>query len=587
MEKSGWLVKGQAIETDGQSRALLKFDQFGQIEVDSSTRLELVETNQNEQRLSLTRGRIYVSINAPPRMFVVGTPAAAAIDLGCAYTLDVNEQGESLLRVTSGWVALRLGEREELVPSGTACLARPGQGAGTPYLQDSSQALQHALSQYDFSGGGAAAIDSILKEARPKDSITLWCLLSKVDAATRERIFARLFSFVQLPDGVTREGVLGLDSKMLQAWREKIDYMTLGIDPQNIDFETGTVRPTGSLNEARYGHTATLLPNGKVLIAGGQAKERNVLATAELFDPQTETFTPAATMNGKRVGHTATLLPNGKVLLTGGSDRSFDTGAIASAEIYDPASDTFAATGAMHYPRVAHRATLLKNGQVLITGGVIIDQTLDVPAEIYDPATGVFTEVGKLNYSRFDHTATLLDNGQVLLTGGGHTQNLEILIAAQAELYDPLSRTFRFTGTMHKARHKHSAIALPDGTVLIMGGADIYLMHGMTANAEIYNPHTEAFVETGQMSTARYKIRDAVVLLKNGKILVAGGGERLELYDSQAGIFIPVKGSLSAAIFMGTATLLSNGNVVIIGGYTDSRNTGILPAAGAWIYIPS
>jgi len=580
------LKAGDRLETDDWASALLKFGRFGQIEARSNTRLELVATSDNEQRLSLQRGKIYASITAPPRMFLVHTPAATAIDMGCAYSLEVNEQGESLLEVLTGWVALDLNGREELVSAGTSCRSRPGKGPGTPFVKDASPEFQDALNKFDFAGD-TAALEVVRNQARQKDAITLWYLLRKIDRERRGEIFDRLSQLLPPPSSVTRGGILELNEQMLQAWREPLEYAALGIDPRQIKFDQGSLTPGNNLNIARFGHTATMLLDGRVLFAGGQDEE--ILNSAEVYDPTTGRFTMTGAMLVKRVAHSATLLRNGKVLIVGGSEDNPFAGGQESAELFDPSSGTFTATGSMHFPRMSHCATLLQDGRVLISGGLNVKGTGNPPAEIYDPATGIFSEVGRLNYARFDHTATLLGNGEVLIAGGAQVIGKRIEVTSNAETFDPATQTFQPAGSLHTPRHKHSAITLASGRVLLMGGTDINLWNGTMASAELYDPASRSFSTTGQMSTARYKMRDAVVGLPNGKILVAGGGERIEVYDPGSGVFVPVSGTVGAARYMGTATVLGDGRVLIAGGYTAPRiKNGIrlLTDGGVWIYSP-
>src|SRR4029434_3988894 len=179
--------------------------------------------------------------------------------------------------------------------------------------------------------------------------------------------------------------------------------------------QSGTWEETGSLANARYGHTATLLPNGKVLVAGGYNLDSGYLVSAELYDPVSGTWSATGSLMIERVGHTATLLPNGKVLVAGGAfDRHL------ASELYDPASGTWSATGSLMIERDSHTATLLPNGRVLVAGGYGFSDVV-APAELYDPASGTWAATGKLANARFGHTATLLPNGKVLVAGGaGH-----------------------------------------------------------------------------------------------------------------------------------------------------------------------
>ena len=234
---------------------------------------------------------------------------------------------------------------------------------------------------------------------------------------------------------------------------------------------TGTFTTTGSMTTSRQEHTATLLNNGMVLIAGGgsitSGGSNFILASAEVYDPATGTFTTTGSMVPGEALHTATLLNNGMVLIAGGIDPTGTTS--ASAELYNPATRTFTAAGRLNTARLYHTATLLNNGMVLIAGGASSPNTL-IPlagAELYNPATGTFTATGSLNAARYRHTATLLNNGTVLFAGG---EAGGFIVLASAELYDPATATFAATGTMNTARLYHKATLLNNGTVLITGG---------------------------------------------------------------------------------------------------------------------
>jgi hypothetical protein len=223
MDATGRLAVGQWLETDGSSRAKIEVGSIGHVEIDPNTRVRLIETNPTEHRLELARGKMSAKIWAPPRLFFVDTPSGVAADLGCAYTLEVDDSGASLLHVTSGWVALQLKGRESMVPAGAACATRPGIGPGTPYFEDASQSFRTNLSKIDFefqkSPDWQATLGNVLAEARPRDTLTLWHLLYRVEGKDRELVYDRLATLAPPPKDVTREGVLQLDDKMLHLWK--------------------------------------------------------------------------------------------------------------------------------------------------------------------------------------------------------------------------------------------------------------------------------------------------------------------------------------------------------------------------------
>ena len=345
------------------------------------------------------------------------------------------------------------------------------------------------------------------------------------------------------------------------------------------DPSPGSVVETKSMSVPRAAHSATLLPNGKVLIAGGCTLDSCEMAddgaTAELYDPAKDEFTPTGRMTTERVSHTATLLPNGKVLIAGGFDRN---GELASAELYDPATGSFSATGSMSTPRGGNSETMLPNGKVLMAGGFNGGRWLST-AELYDPGTGSFSATGEMGGRRGIHTATPLPDGRVLVAGGSSGRG-EILVSA--EVYDPNTRTFRRVGDMKVARHKHAAIALRDGRVLIVGGSDARDGRGRYNSAELFDPTAGAFSATGSMAAERFKLSGSLALLTTGAVLVGAGDEQVEAYDPASGVFRAVGGGVDANLAFTTATVLPDGRVLLAGGYDPV----ITPTANAWVYDP-
>lgn len=218
----GSLAVGQTLETGGASGAKVSVAMIGEVVLEPNTRVRLVTTRLTEHRLALDHGRIHVKISAPPRLFFVNTPSAQAIDLGCEYTLEVDEAGRSLLHVTLGEVALVRDGREVYVPRFAMCESWPGIGPGTPYFEDASETFVRLLESFDFEKGGDEALKALLNEARQRDTFTLWHLLSTVDADRRVLVLNRMIELVRLPAGITREAVLRLDQKTLDDWKDEM-----------------------------------------------------------------------------------------------------------------------------------------------------------------------------------------------------------------------------------------------------------------------------------------------------------------------------------------------------------------------------
>ncbi len=223
---TGRLAVGEWLETDGVSRARIAVGVIGQVQVEPNTRVRLVETRLTEHRLSLARGTIHATIWAPPRLFFVETPSAVAVDLGCAYTLQVDETGAGLVRVSSGWVGFEAEGRESFIPAGALCATRPGIGPGTPCFEDAPEPLQAALVKLDFEQGDpearAIVLNAVLTHSRRRDALTLWHLLSRVREAGRGPVYDRLTALVPPPKGVTRDGILAGDRRMLERWWDEL-----------------------------------------------------------------------------------------------------------------------------------------------------------------------------------------------------------------------------------------------------------------------------------------------------------------------------------------------------------------------------
>ena len=231
ISNDGSLGVGQWLETDATSRAQIAVGSIGDVEIDENTRVRLVANQPTEHRLELARGKMSARIWAPPRLFFVDTPSAVAADLGCAYTLEVGDDGGSLLRVTSGWVALQLKDRESIVPAGAVCETRPGIGPGTPYFEDAPSVFREALQKIDFDNDASsrrAALVTILAWARPRDTLTLWHLLPRFDGEDRVQVYEKMVGLVPPPPHLNREAVLQLDEKQLESWKFSLESIWIG-----------------------------------------------------------------------------------------------------------------------------------------------------------------------------------------------------------------------------------------------------------------------------------------------------------------------------------------------------------------------
>ena len=334
----------------------------------------------------------------------------------------------------------------------------------------------------------------------------------------------------------------------------------------------GEIAMTGHMQEERAVHAATLLPDGKVLITGGFGKGEIFKQSAELYDPLTNTFTLTGNMHVPRAGHQAVLLKNGQVLILGGTVGDTDKHS-KTAELYDPGTGKFTSSGSMQSARMSCSATLLPDGNVLVAGGLDGREPI-TSMEIYDPASGSFTPVGEMQAIKGTNTALQMKNGQVLLIGSDFV----------AEVYDPVS------GTSHalkdspesKVKYKYSTTLLDNGQVLFTGGSDTRDWEGKFATAMLCDPLKDKYIPTGSMHLPRFKHGNSVVLLENGKVLVAGGGEFAELYDPVACEFAEVPGSFNKTLHIATATLLQDNKVLITGGY----EMNIICTKEAWLYKP-
>jgi hypothetical protein len=372
--------------------------------------------------------------------------------------------------------------------------------------------------------------------------------------------------------------------------RETVGDFTVAIAKRSAELydpATDTFSPTGSMVEARGGYSATRLLDGRVLFAGGLtfANDGGQLvstqfATAELYDPKTGLFSATGSMTHAREGQSAALLADGEVLIIGGGGDAA-SGFDQTAELYDPRTGTFRTTGSLVIARYQPTATSLVDGRVLITGGFQIGgQEFAAEAELYDPATGKFSPTGSMTTDRSGFSATLLQNGKVLIAGGGSgTTSL-----ATAELYDPATGEFSRTGSMATGREAHNATLLYDGRVLVAGGS---LSSGvgfddpnmsMTQHGGVRLSVTapagcrRVAISDRPSMAARYDIGPSASSVGPGIVGATVPTTQLtsaEVYDPETGKFTPT-GSMGTVRSLPTATTLPDGRVLFAGG--DSPN---------------
>jgi hypothetical protein len=355
---------------------------------------------------------------------------------------------------------------------------------------------------------------------------------------------------------------------------------------------------------ARPGHAAVLLLDGRVLALGGPIETITPSNAAELYDPDTGGWAATGSMLAPRFEFTATLLPDGKVLVAGGE------GLLTSAELYDPLSGTWTTTGAMATGRYAQSATLLRDGRVLVAGGIVAGDAADdkmPPGELYDPTSGTWTVTGAMATDRYGHTATLLPDGKVLVVGGSQDGSPD---GPFAELYDPINGTWTAAGTLITPRSGHTATLLPDGKVLVAGGGGDRSRElcsptsdtsvgcaNLMASAELYDPQTGAWSATERMIAAR--AGHTATLLADGRVLVAGGSGSpaetacqchaslgsAELYDPASGTWSETASMVDARAAF-TATLLPDGRVLVASGIGFRSPPGSVDLASAELYDP-
>ncbi len=371
-------------------------------------------------------------------------------------------------------------------------------------------------------------------------------------------------------------------------------------DPTRFADATVTVRDYGTTvtqsSQPADGydyHTASLLPDGSVLIVGGTGATEPMHRASLRFIPSTNSYQADAPLQTARMGHVAFTLPGGKIIVAGGQDPTVPGSAFdpvfKSSEIYDPATKTFTAGPDMNFPRRHHVATPLPDGRVLITGGIQLRGTgfgASMNTEIYDPSANKFLAGNTMNEGRWLHTATLLQDGRVLIVGGRSTNctgTCPNFALNSAEIFDPATGNFTPTGALNISRHSHTATLLSDGRVLVLGGEtaeDLGTGDGRVGRAEVYDPATGKFTAWTQLVLPRSG--HAATLLNNGKLWVTGGYRVTSIATDRTELFDPATGTSAEGPLMHefhvrhTATHLPNGEILIFSG-----NNGGQPIAAA------
>jgi N-acetylneuraminic acid mutarotase len=349
--------------------------------------------------------------------------------------------------------------------------------------------------------------------------------------------------------------------------------------PCNGDCARGAWVATQGMRTERQLHTATLLPNGKVLVAGGRKSEFVTLRGAELYDPATSTWTETGPMTRPRAGHTATLLRDGRVLVAGGTAGNVppDWGVTSSSELYDPATATWTPTGAMSTGRFWFDATLLPDGRVLVAGGYA--NRVLASAELFDPATGRWSPTGSLNVARYGLTLTTLADGTVLGVRGSDSDDLQDALKS-TERYDPTTGTWQMAGDAGVGSVMHTATRLPNGRVLIAGGNGGGVgRDAVYALSMLYDPETGAWTQVGDLPGAVYD--HAATVLVDGQVLIAGGTFQTSAFPTLRYEFTPSaatfgpdnlywqpRANVMVARGGATMTALPDGTVLLAGGYT-------------------
>ena len=380
--------------------------------------------------------------------------------------------------------------------------------------------------------------------------------------------------FVRAPGGAERSCIRAKTSGP-GAVGIHINFLILLLAGIRCVYAQATWSATGPMQAPHEQHPATLLSNGKVLVVGTLACGPNCYsgAAAELFDPASGTWALATSPRLPRFNHIAEALPNGKALVAGGY---LTPGVLTTtAELYDPVTETWSNTGSLTTPRQFHRSARLPNGQVLVAGGLGMDWQPVASAELYDPQSGRWSSANSMNFPRFGHSVTALADGRVLVVGGQSSNNASSQLLDSAEIYNPSTNIWSPVPPLGQAREAHRAVLLPSGQVLVAGGESAI---DCLATAQLYDPVNNTWTSTGPMNSKRAIF--TLTLLPSGKVLAAAGTDcsgalsSAEIYDPNTGTW-SAAGNLVHSRWFQSATVLLNGKVLIAGGEDSSDQASV------------
>lgn len=330
----------------------------------------------------------------------------------------------------------------------------------------------------------------------------------------------------------------------------------------------------------RAGHQATLLATGQVLITGGCAAVgcAGIQKSAELLRPEGGRLSlsaAVAAMRDARVSHMAALLPDGRVLVAGGWTGATTT---ASAELFDPRTRAFTDAAPLSAPRMDGTSTLLPDGTVLLAGGALQTNRPSAAVDLFDPATHAMRTAGAMQTARAHHAAAPLPDGRVLVVGGLVGRGVA---TASAEIYDPRSGTFSPTGALRRPRCKHAALPLADGRVMVLAGSTDCDDRHRLASTELYDPARGSFEPGPTLHHPRYKVASAAAVLPGGVVVVAGDARDIEVWRPGTDRFVALPDRLPAGLAFGTATAVPGAGVLIAGGYDEA----LAPTARTWLLV--